>query len=163
ANGILNVTAKDKATNKTQSVRIEGSTGLSKEEVERMKKEAEVHAVDDKKKQEMIEAKNLANSLIYTSEKTIRELGDKISVETKKEVEDKAEGLKKEMAGDNIEEIKAKTQDLSQSLQKIGSQAYSQAQEQEKKNQTETPKAEEAEYNPKTEPKTKEGEAKEKE
>ena len=176
ANGILNVTAKDKATNKTQSVRIEGSTGLSKEEVEKMKKEAEVHAVEDKKKQEIIEAKNLANSLIYTSEKTIRELGDKISAETKKEVEDKAESLKKEMAGDNLEEIKAKTQDLSQSLQKIGSQAYSQAQE-EKKGQEEAPKTQEAEYKPKAEeaghepktgqdknePKAEEGESKEKE
>jgi len=151
ANGILNVTAKDKATNKTQSVRIEGSTGLSKEEVEKMKKEAEIHAAEDKKKQEQIEAKNLANSIIYTTEKTIRELGDKISAEIKKEVEEKTEALKKAIETDDLEEIKTKTQDLSQAIQKIGAEAYRQAQEQKK------------EEGPKEEPKAEEGEYKEKE
>ena len=151
ANGILNVTAKDKATNKTQSVRIEGSTGLSKEEVEKMKKEAEIHAAEDKKKQEQIEAKNLANSIIYTTEKTLRELGDKISAEIKKEVEEKTEALKKAIETDDLEEIKTKTQDLSQAIQKIGAEAYRQAQEQKK------------EEGPKEEPKAEEGEYKEKE
>ena len=151
ANGILNVTAKDKATNKTQSVRIEGSTGLSKEEVEKMKKEAEIHAAEDKKKQEQIEAKNLANSVIYTTEKTLRELGDKISAEIKKEVEEKTEALKKVIETDNLEEIKIKTQDLSQAIQKIGAEAYRQAQEQKK------------DEGPKQEPEAEEGEYKEKE
>ncbi len=147
ANGILNVTAKDKATNKTQSVRIEGSTGLSKEEVEKMKKEAEIHTVEDKKKQEQIEAKNLANNVIYTTEKTLRELGDKISAEIKKEVEEKTEALKKVIETDNLEEIKTKTQDLSQAIQKIGAEAYRQAQEQKKEEtQKQEPKAEEGEY-----------------
>ena len=78
ANGILNVSAKDKATNKTQSIKIEGSSGISKEEVERMKKDAEMHASEDKKKQENIEVKNSADALIYTCEKTIKDSGDKI-------------------------------------------------------------------------------------
>ena len=153
ANGILNVTAKDKATNKTQSVRIEGSTGLSKEEVEKMKKEAEIHAAEDKKKQEQIEAKNLANSIIYTTEKTLKDLGDKISAEIKKEVEEKTEVLKKIIETDNLEEIKSKTEDLSQAIQKIGAEAYRQAQEQKQPKQE--PKNQE--------PKTEEGEYKEKE
>jgi len=127
ANGILNVTAKDKATNKTQTIRIEGSTGLSKEEVERMKKEAEIHAAEDKKKQEFIEAKNLADNLVYTAEKTLRETGDKISAEAKKEIEEKVESLKKVKDTDNIEDIKAKTSELSQVIQKVGAELYKQA------------------------------------
>jgi len=127
ANGILNVTAKDKATNKTQSIRIEGSTGLSKDEVERMKKEAEVHASEDKKKQEMIEAKNLADNMVYTTEKTLREAGDKVSAEAKKEIEEKVESLKKVKDSDNMEDIKAKTSELSQAIQKVGAELYKQA------------------------------------
>jgi len=127
ANGILNVTAKDKATNKTHSIRIEGSTGLSKEEVERMKKEAEIHAAEDKKKQEAIEAKNLADNLIYTTEKTMKETGDKVSPESKKEIEEKVEALKKIKDTDNIEDIKAKTSELSAAIQKVGAEMYKQA------------------------------------
>jgi len=127
ANGILNVTAKDKATSKTQSIRIEGSTGLSKDEVERMKKEAEVHAAEDKKKQEMIEAKNLADNMVYTTEKTLREAGDKVSAEAKKEIEEKIESLKKVKDSDNMEDIKAKTSELSQAIQKVGAELYKQA------------------------------------
>jgi len=127
ANGILNVTAKDKATNKTQSIRIEGSTGLSKDEVERMKKEAEVHAAEDKKKQEMIEAKNLADNMVYTTEKTLREAGDKVSAEAKKEIEEKIESLKKVKDSDNMEDIKARTSELSQAIQKVGAELYKQA------------------------------------
>ena len=124
ANGILSVTAKDKASGKSQSIRIEGSTGLSNEEVEKMRKEAEMHAAEDKKKQEAIEAKNLADNLIYTTEKTLRDGGDKVSAEVKKEVEDKVEALKKVKDTDNVEEIKQKTQELSQTIQKIGSEMY---------------------------------------
>ncbi|MDP1538581.1 MAG: molecular chaperone DnaK, partial [bacterium] len=100
ANGILTVTAKDKAAGKTQSIRIEGSIGLSKEEIEKMKKEAEVHAVEDQKKKELIEAKNLADNLFYTAEKALREAGDKISSDAKKEIEEKIEALKKVKDGD---------------------------------------------------------------
>ena len=95
ANGIVTVTAKDKATGKSQSIRIEGSIGLSKEEIEKMKKEAEMHAAQDQKKRELIEAKNMADNLIYTSEKALREAGDKISADLKKEVEEKINELKK--------------------------------------------------------------------
>ncbi|MBM3257752.1 MAG: molecular chaperone DnaK [Candidatus Nealsonbacteria bacterium] len=144
ANGILNVTAKDKATNKTQSIRIEGSTGISKEEVEKMKKEAESHAQEDKKKQEAIEIKNAADNVVYMTEKTLRESGDKISAEAKKEIEDKVNELKKVKDGDNIEEIKQKTSDLSQSVQKVGAELYQQAQKQEKPEQEKKP--EEGEY-----------------
>ncbi|MBU4481049.1 molecular chaperone DnaK [Patescibacteria group bacterium] len=124
ANGILKATAKDKATNRSQSIRIEGSIGLSKEEVEKMKKEAELHAGEDKKKRELSEAKNLADNLAYTSEKTLTELGEKVSPEVKKEVAEKIEALKKVKDGDNIEEIKTKSSDLSQAIQKIGAQMY---------------------------------------
>ncbi len=110
ANGIVTVTAKDKATQRSQSIRIEGSIGLSKEEVEKMKREAELHTEEDKRKRELSEAKNSADSLIYTTEKTLREAGDKVSAETKKEITDRIEALKKVKDGDNIEEIKNKTQ-----------------------------------------------------
>ncbi len=126
ANGIVTVTAKDKATNKTQSIRIEGSIGLSKEEIEKMKKEAEVHAAEDKKKQETIETRNLADNLIYTTEKTLREMGDKVSAESKKEIEERVEALKKVKDGDNMEDIKQKTTELSQVIQKIGAELYKQ-------------------------------------
>jgi len=145
ANGILNVTAKDKATGKTQSIRIEGSTGLSKEEVERMKREAELYAAEDKKKQELIEARNMADNLIYTTEKTLRETGDKISSETKKEIEEKIEALKKVKDSDNIEEIKSKSSELSYVIQKIGTEMYKAAGEK-KPEEGEEPKAEEGEY-----------------
>jgi len=124
ANGILNVTAKDKATGKSQSVRIEGSTGLSKEEIEKMKKEAEMHEAEDKQKQEQIETKNSADNLVYTTEKTLRDLGEKVPADLKKEVEEKVEALKKAKESDDLAEIKAKTAELSQTIQKIGSQIY---------------------------------------
>ena len=89
ASGIITVTAKDKATNKTQSIKIEGSVGLSKDEIEKMKKEAELHAEEDKKKRELIEAKNYADNLVYTTEKTLRDAGDKVSADVKKEIEEK--------------------------------------------------------------------------
>jgi len=95
ANGILNVTAKDKATGKSQSIRIEGSTGISNDEIERMKREAEANAESDRKKQELINVRNYADSLIYTTEKTLREAGDKISAELKANINNKTDALKK--------------------------------------------------------------------
>jgi len=147
ANGILNVSAKDKATGKSQSIRIEGSCGLSKEEIEKMKKEAEMHLAEDQQKKELIEAKNLADNLIYTSEKTLKEAGDKVSPESKKEIEEKIADLKKVKDSDNIEKLKSKTQELSQVIQKIGSEMYKTTQEkktEEKKEDKEKP--EEGEY-----------------
>lgn len=129
ANGILSVTAKDKATGKSQSIRVEGSTGISKEEVEKMKKEAETHASEDKQKQELIESKNLADNLVYTTEKTLKETGDKVEASAKKEIEEKMEALKKVKESDNIEDIKAKSSELSQAIQKVGAELYKQTQE----------------------------------
>jgi len=144
ANGILNVTAKDKATGKTHTIRIEGSTGLSKEDVEKMKKEAEIHAEEDKKKQQLIEAKNLADNLIYTTEKALRESGEKVSADAKKDIEKKLEALKKVKDTDKIEDITGRTSELSQAIQKVGAELYKTAQE--KKPGDNEPKAEEGEY-----------------
>jgi len=120
ANGILNVKASDKASGKQQSIRIEASSGLSDADVEKMKKDAELHAEDDKKKQEMIETKNSAEQLIYTSEKALKENEEKISEEIKKDVQEKIEALKKVKDGSDVEVIKKGTEDLSTSVQKIG-------------------------------------------
>ncbi|MDD5146704.1 MAG: molecular chaperone DnaK [Candidatus Pacebacteria bacterium] len=150
ANGILNVSAKDKATSKSQSIKIEGSTGLSKEEVEKMKKDAEMHAAQDAKKKEFIEAKNIADNLIYTTEKTLRDIADKVNPDLKKDVEAKIEDLKKVKEGDNMESIKAKTAELSQAAQKIGEAMYKNQQQQASPNNDQTPpnkpEAEEGEY-----------------
>jgi len=147
ANGILTVVASDKATNKSQSIKVEGSIGLSKEEIEKMKKEAEIHASEDEKKRQLIETRNTAENLIYTSEKTLKDMGDKISADIKKEVEDKISDLKKIKENDNIQDIKNKTDDLSQSLQKIGSQMYNQQPKQEGDNTTPEAEVEEKEDN----------------
>jgi len=133
SNGILNVSAKDKATSKEQSIRIEGSIGMSKEEIEKMKKEAELHTEEDKKKKGLIEARNVADNLIYTWEKTVKDTGDKIDDGLKKEIEEKAEVLRKVKDSDNIEEIKNKTTELSQIIQKAGAEVYKAAQEAQKK------------------------------
>jgi len=152
ANGILTVTAKDKATSRSQSIRVEGSIGLSKEEVEKMKKEAEAHAGEDEKKKELVLAKNTADTLIYASEKALREAGGKVSEGLKKEINEGIDGLKKAKQGDKIEEIKSKSSQLSQSIQKIGAQMYQAAKG------AETDKKEEK----KSEDGTEEGEVKEK-
>ncbi len=136
ANGILNVTAKDKATGKSQSIRIEASTGLSKEEIERMKRDAEMHAEEDKKKKELIEARNMADTLVYTTEKAVREAGDKISPEERKPVEEAIAELNKVKNGDDLEEIRKKTEILSQAAQKIGEKLYRTAQEKAKEEKT---------------------------
>ncbi|PJA86473.1 MAG: molecular chaperone DnaK [Candidatus Moranbacteria bacterium CG_4_9_14_3_um_filter_42_9] len=132
ANGILSVKAKDKATNKEQSIKIEASTGLSKDEVERMKKDAELHAEEDKKKKELIEARNLADTLSYTTEKSLKDAGDKITPEEKKPVEDAIAELNKVKNGDDLADIKAKTETLSQAAQKIGEKLYKAASEAQK-------------------------------
>jgi molecular chaperone DnaK len=145
ANGILTVTAIDKASNKSQSIKVEGSIGISKEDIEKMKKDAEVHAAEDQKKKESIEAKNIADNLIYQSEKTIKDAGEKVSAEAKKEVEDKISELKKVKDGDNIEEIKKKTEELSQAIQKVGAAMYQTTQNQEPKKEEGPESAPEAE------------------
>ncbi|MFA6354315.1 MAG: molecular chaperone DnaK [Candidatus Paceibacterota bacterium] len=128
ANGILSVSAKDKASGKSQSVKIEASTNLSKDEVEKLKKEAEMHASEDAKKREVIEARNQAESLIYLSEKSLRDAGDKITPDIKTGVTEKIESLKKVKDGEDLEVIKSASADLSAEIQKIGQTMYNQNQ-----------------------------------
>ena len=127
-NGILNVKAKDKATNKEQSIKIEASSGLSKEDIEKMKREAETHAEEDKKKKELVDTKNAADTLIYTAEKAVRDAGDKVADDIKKKVEEKTEVLKKMKDAEDIKAIKNASDDLSKTLQSIGEALYKQAQ-----------------------------------
>jgi len=124
ANGILNVKALDKATNKSQSVKVEASTALSKVEVERLKKDAELHAEEDRKKREAIDAKNHAEALVYSAEKSLKDAGNKVSDEIKRDVEVKIESLKKASEVGNKDEIEKATADLSTALQKIGEVLY---------------------------------------
>ncbi|PIZ64204.1 molecular chaperone DnaK [Candidatus Roizmanbacteria bacterium CG_4_9_14_0_2_um_filter_39_13] len=126
ANGMLTVTAKDKATGKSQSITIQGGTGLSDSEVEAMKKSAEEHAEEDEKAKKIIEAKNKAEHIVYTSEKALKDAGDKVPEDVKKEVEEKTKELKDltEKEGVTPEELDGKVGELSESLQKIGKAAY---------------------------------------
>ena len=138
ANGILNVIAKDKATNKEQKITITASSGLSQEEIERMQKEAELHAEEDKKKRENIEIKNQAEAAVFTTEKLLKESGDKMSEEDKKSLEEKMEDLKKVKDSEDYEEMKSKMEALNEVAQKIGAamyQAQSQTSATEEKNE----------------------------
>lgn len=126
ANGILNVKAKDKATGKEQKITITSSSGLSQEEIEKMKKDADIHAEEDKKKKEKIEAKNQADTLIYTAEKTLKDAGDKVKPEIKRDVEDKIMALKNVMGGEDSEATKKATEELNTALQKVGEAMYQQ-------------------------------------
>lgn len=136
ANGILSVKAQDKATGKTQSIRIEASSGLSKDEIERMKKDAETHAEEDKKKKEMIEVKNMADTLAYTTEKALKDAGDKITEEERKPVLEKLEALKQVKDGNDPEAIKKATEELSAEAQKIGEKLYKATQPDQQQNST---------------------------
>ncbi len=120
SNGVLNVTARDKATGKEQSIRIEATSGLSDADIERMKQEAEEHAGEDAKKKELIEVRNVADQLIYTAEKSLRDHGDKVDEATKNAIEEKITALKGVKDAEDKASIETKTQELSQELQKIG-------------------------------------------
>lgn len=124
ANGILNVSAKDKATGRSQSIKITGSTGLSKEEIDRMTKEAETHATEDTAKKEKIEVRNKADNMIYVAEKSLKDVGDKVSADLKKEVEEKISLLRSILETGTKEDLETKTKDLSDALQKIGQAMY---------------------------------------
>ena len=126
ANGIVHVNAKDMGTGREQSIQITASSGLSDDEIDQMVKDAEAHADEDKQKQELIEARNQADTLIYTSEKSMRDIGDKVDDELKTDIGVKIEALKKALEIDDIAEIKAKTEDLSQSSHKLAEQLYAQ-------------------------------------
>ncbi len=129
ANGILHVSAKDMATGKEQSITITGSTKLSDEEIERMRKEAEAHAEEDRKRKEKVEVRNNAETLVYTTEKTLEELKDKVSADKKEKAEAALKELKEAMEKDDIEEIKKKTEELSKAAQEIAVEAYQKTQQ----------------------------------
>ena len=123
-NGILKVSAKDKATGRSQHITITASSGLSEEEVEKMRKDAEAHAEEDRKRKELIEARNGADNMVYAAEKAIREFGDKAPADVRSEVEAKIAGVKSALEGEDAEKIKAAADALGQVIQKIGAAAY---------------------------------------
>lgn len=127
ANGILNVKAQDKATGREQKITITASSGLSKEEIEKMKLDAEAHAEEDKKKKELIDLKNQAESLIFTTEKTLTDAGDKVSADDRKAILDQVEDLKKSKDGTDIDLLKRNYESLSSAIQKVGASMYQQA------------------------------------
>lgn len=128
ANGIVNVSAKDLGTGKQQSIQITASSGLSENEIQNLVREAEAHAADDKKKQELIEARNHADSLIYGAEKSMNDLGDKLDAALKGDIQSKIDSLKQIMAGEDVEAIKKATDELSKATHKLAEQLYQQAQ-----------------------------------
>ena len=127
ANGILSVKAHDKGTGREQKITITASSGLSKDEVERMKREAEMHAADDTRKREEVEARNMADTLVYTAEKTLREHGDKVPSNLKSEVDAKIAAVKSALQGGDVQQLKRTTQELSDAMQKVGAAVYQQA------------------------------------
>jgi molecular chaperone DnaK len=124
ANGILNVRAQDKGTGKEQKITITASSGLNKDEVEKMRREAEAHAADDTRKKEEVETKNVAEATVYSAEKTIREYGEKIPADLKSEVEGKISAVRSALQGQDINYIKSSLQALNDSMQKIGAAVY---------------------------------------
>jgi molecular chaperone DnaK len=129
ANGIVHVSAKDLGTGKEQSIRITASSGLSKDEIEKMVKDAESHAAEDKKKREAIEARNQADSMIYSTEKSLKDVGDKVDAVDKGAIENKIADLKKVMDSDDAEVIKKATDELAQAAHKLAEAMYAQAQQ----------------------------------
>jgi molecular chaperone DnaK len=127
ANGIVNVSAKDKATGKEQSIQITASSGLSKDEIERMVKDAESHSEDDRKKRELVEARNHADALIYATERSIKDLGEKVDAATKTKVEEGIGKLRKAMEGDDKDEIRRLSEELTTASHKLAEAMYQQA------------------------------------
>jgi molecular chaperone DnaK len=126
ANGIIKVTASDKATGRSQHITITASSGLNEAEVDRMRREAEVHADEDKKRKELIEAKNNADNAVYTAEKALRDFGDKVPADTRSKVEAEVANVKKAMEGSDVESMKRATDQLFQVVQQIGGSMYQQ-------------------------------------
>jgi len=127
ANGIVNVSAKDMGTGKEQSIKITASSGLSEEEIDRLVKDAELHSEEDKKKRELVDARNAADALIYSTEKSLKEAGEKLDASTKGEVENAISNLKKAMEGEDTSEIKRVSEELTQVSHKIAEVLYAQA------------------------------------
>jgi len=130
ANGIVNVSAKDQATGKEQSIQITASSGLSQDEIDRLVKDAEMHADEDKRKRELVDARNSADALIYSTEKSLKELDDKVDAATRSSVESAVEALKKAMEGEDVGEIKRRSEELTQSSHKLAEAMYQQASKQ---------------------------------
>jgi molecular chaperone DnaK len=126
ANGILNVTAVDKATNRSQNITITASSGLNDEEVEKMRKEAELHADEDKKRKQLVEARNHGDNLIYQTEKMLRENADKIDSEKKQEIDSKIADLRTKLTGEDVEGIQKSIQEIEQLIQQVGASMYQQ-------------------------------------
>lgn len=126
ANGILNVTALDKATNRSQHITITASSGLNESEIEKMKKDAEAHAEEDKKRKDLVEVRNNADNTIYTAEKLLRDNSDKIPADVKKEVEESTASLRSTMNTDDVDQIRKATESLGQTIQKVGASMYQQ-------------------------------------
>jgi molecular chaperone DnaK len=124
ANGILKVTAQDKATGRSQHITITASSGLSESEVEKMRKDAESHAEEDRKRRELIEARNNADNTVYAAEKALREFGEKVPAEIKSEVEAKVAEVKRVAQTEDVASIKSATETLGQVVQKIGAAVY---------------------------------------
>jgi len=129
ANGIVHVSAKDRATGKEQQIRIQASGGLSDTDINRMVKEAEAHASEDKKRKELVEARNHADSLVYSTEKNVKEFGDKVSAAEKQAIETAIADLKSALAGEDVDAIKARTEALMQASMKLGEAMYKAGQE----------------------------------
>ena len=127
ANGIVNVSAKDMGTGKEQSIKITASSGLSEEEIDRLVKDADLHAEEDKKKRELVDARNAADALIYSTEKSLKEAGEKLDASTKGEIENAISNLKKAMEGEDTSEIKRLSEELTQVSHKIAEVLYAQA------------------------------------
>ncbi len=125
-NGIMKVSAKDKASGRTQHITITASSGLSEAEVEKMRKDAEAHADEDRKRKELIEARNGADNMVYAAEKALRDVGDKVPTDVRAEVEAKVAEAKSALQGEDVEKLKAATEALGQVIQKIGAAAYEQ-------------------------------------
>jgi molecular chaperone DnaK len=136
ANGILNVSAKDLGTGKEQAITITAPNKLSEEEIKQKIEEAKKHAEEDRRKQEEIEIRNNADSMIYTAEKTLEELGDKVPSDKKEEVEKQVSELRELIAGDDVQAIKSKTEELTKTVQEIGAVIYQQAAQQQAENTT---------------------------
>ncbi len=126
ANGIVHVSAKDLGTGKEQKIRVEPSSGLSKEEIERMVKEAEKHAEEDKKKKEKVEVRNQADTLVYTTEKSLKDYGDKVGEEEKKKINESLDKVKEALKGDDVEAIKKTSEELTQASHKLAEAMYRQ-------------------------------------
>ena len=124
ANGILKVTAKDKASGRTQHITITASSGLNDSEVERMRRDAESHAEDDRKRKELIEARNHADNTAYTAEKALKEFGEKVPEDVRKDIESKTSAVRQALQGEDLETIKSTTEALGQAIQKIGASVY---------------------------------------